>query len=121
MLAGARLFVALTIAVSAAPIHSLATLGAQAPGCGQGNRFWRSAVGASLGGWAGLVAMKIRYSDWDDASRSTAGIRGRNRGIVIGAVLGASLGNLRFRRPCSVSSAATSAPVPQRYRSITTE
>lgn len=119
MMAGARWLFGAMAFVSVAPIHSVLEAQSRA-GCGTGNRLWRTAVGATLGGWGGLVAMKIRYSDWNDASSTASGIRGRNRGIVVGAVLGASLGNLRFGSPCRTASAMP-APRAQAHRPIGTD
>ncbi len=113
MLAGARWIVSTAAVLSvAAPLHTGSVLRAQASAasCGYGNRLWRGAVGGTLGGWAGLVAMKIRYSDWNDASRSRAGIQRRNQGIIVGAIVGASVGNLRFRSPCRPRGTVPTAP-----------
>jgi hypothetical protein len=119
MLAGTRWLTGAMVLATLAPLDSALDAQTRAS-CGTGNRLWRTAVGATLGSWGGLVAMKIRYSDWNEASASPSGIRGRNRGIVIGAVVGASLGNLRFGAPCRTSSAVP-APRTLAHRPISTE
>lgn len=118
MSSGARWSLAAAALLSAAPIHAVHAQG-RSVNCGYGHRLWRSAVGASLGGWAGLVAMKIRYSDWNDASHSSTGVVGLNRGIAVGAVVGAVLGNLRFRASCHALGADLPQPAPQANRTIT--
>lgn len=121
MIAGTRWLIGATLLCVASPIHPGATAAAQLGGCGTGKRMLRTAAGATLGAWAGLVAMKIRYSDWNDASHTASGIRGRNRGIVVGAVIGASIGNLRFGAPCRQRGLPVTAPRGPTGRSITME
>lgn len=117
MSAGARWSLAAAALLSTAPLYAQG----RSVNCGYGQRLLRSAVGATLGGWAGLVAMKIRYSDWNDASHSASGIAGLNRGIVIGAVIGTGLGNLRFRAACYPTGSDLPAPRGPSQRAITTD
>ena len=123
MFAGARSILTTTaVLVTTVPLLPGSEALAQLPGCSNdGNRLLRSAVGATLGAWTGLVAMKIRNSDWNDASRSTTGIRQLNRGVVVGAVIGVSLGNLRFRSACQHRGIATTAPRNPMRSSISAE
>lgn len=80
--------------------------------------------GAALGAWIGFVAAKIKLSDWNDASRSDAAHRSRNRATFTGAAIGAVIGNLAFRgRSCSASrqQQQLAAPQQQSRRPITHE
>ncbi len=89
----------LTSALEFLPQQSMLAQAA-APRCSSGSRVLRGAIGASLGAWVGLVMVKIKYSDWSDASRAPSGVQTRNRAIVLGAVLGASLGSAPLETSC---------------------
>lgn len=79
-----------------APIWPSRSVVAQssAQGCQTSGRVARSVAGASLGAFIGLVAVKIKYSDWSDVTHTPTGIQARNRALFLGAVVGASVGNL---------------------------
>jgi hypothetical protein len=65
-------------------------------------------VGGALGGWLGFVASKIRYSDWNDASRGAAARRSQNVATISGAVVGSVLSGMLTRsKTCNSSRAAT--------------
>lgn len=79
-----------------------------APGpsrCLFGSRTVRAATGGVLGGWLGFVAAKIKMSDWNDASHSSAGSRTRNQFTIGGALLGAIGASLtHVNKNCAASS-----------------
>ena len=94
------------------------------PRCAANNRALRTGVGATLGAWVGFVAAKIKLSDWNDNSQSASANRMRNRATVGGALIGAALGTLSFRRhACGSPSLVppTVAPPPQARRPIIAE
>jgi hypothetical protein len=121
------------IVASSLLLCATATLSAQDPftppspkSCGPGitNRALRTLGGATIGGWVGFVAAKIRLSDWNDNAHGSAATRQRNQSIAIGAVLGAVVGNVPFRsRSCTAPSLDKTEELRTRYanRPITME
>lgn len=90
---------------------NIAALGAQTPSCGYGVSTLRTGLGAAVGGWLGFVAMKIRFSDWDDASRGVEARRSLNRVTITSAVVGLTVANLGFRaRKCEQVKLAAAPP-----------
>jgi hypothetical protein len=95
------------------------------PTCASNNTLVRTAVGGTLGAWLGFVAVKIKMSDWNDASRAPAANRTRNNATLGGAVAGAVLANLLFRSHACGSEvpqvAEVRAPHSAVHRPITVE
>lgn len=85
------------------------------PPCGTGNGVARALVGGSLGAWLGFFAMKVRYSDWSDASRTTSARTARVQGTVVGALVGASIGRWGLPASCGARTGTASPRVPGRY------
>jgi hypothetical protein len=80
--------------------------------CLLGSTAVRAATGGVLGGWIGFVAAKIKMSDWNDASHSSAGTRTRNQMTIGGVVLGAVAASfIHVNRNCV---ALAPAPAGQR-------
>jgi len=95
------------------------------PSCASNNTLVRTAVGGTLGAWLGFVAVKIKMSDWNDASRGPAANRTRNNATIGGALVGAALANLLFRSHACGSEmpqvAEAAAPPSAGRRPITAE
>jgi hypothetical protein len=81
--------------------------------CLMGNRLVRGLGGATLGAWLGFVTAKIRVSDWNDGSRTSAGVRQRNQATAIGAAAGALIGVL-VPHGCSASAVPGQSTRPGR-------
>jgi hypothetical protein len=62
--------------------------------CLIGHTALRVATGGAIGAWIGFVAAKIHYSDWNDASHTSAAARGRTTATLAGAALGMVAGAL---------------------------
>lgn len=92
--------------------------GAQSPAavmgsCSSMGTVVRTTGGAALGAWVAFVAAKIKLSDWNAGSQSPSAIRMRNRITIGGAVTGALIGHLMFRRHCGASRGGTVRTPPE--------
>lgn len=93
------------LTASTATAQSVATA---TGGCSGLGAAVRTTGGAALGAWVAFVAAKIKLSDWKAGSQSPSAIRARNRITIGGAVTGAVIGHLAFRRLCEATPAPTS-------------
>ena len=95
-LGGRTALAAMAVLSLASPLEAQNSGMAGSPGgCGPDNRVLRSALGASSGAIVGLVAVNIRYSDWSDRQPRNLGMI-RLNASVLGGLLGASVGSIRF-------------------------
>ncbi len=92
--------VACCLLVSLVPDRSTVAQATQSAGytrrCG-GSSFMGAAAGTGLGAFLGIVAAKIKLSDWTDATHTAASSRTFNDITLGGAVLGAVVGSLAVR------------------------
>jgi hypothetical protein len=79
------------------------------------------AIGGALGGWLGFVAAKIRYSDWNDASRGAAAHRSQNVATISGAVIGSVVTGFLTRAKSCGSARAFAQRTSQARRPISVE
>lgn len=118
------LFPARWTALAVASLVVAAPLGAQydqaaatpVSHCG-GSRLTRTAIGGGVGAWLAFFAAKVKYSDWSDASRSNSARAARIQATVLGAIVGASIGNWGLPAACG-SQGMTSLPASAPARNI---
>lgn len=81
--------------------------------CLVANSAIRTTGGALVGAWLGFVAVKIKLSDWSDASQTQSAHRMKNQATVGGALVGAALANLMFRsHGCGAASRTGTGTTP---------
>lgn len=120
-----RMHVARTLVTLAVPLVASQVASAQAPPanthCSPMTTLAGGAVGGALGGWLGFVAAKIRYSDWNDASRGAAAHRSKNVATISGAVIGSVVTGLLTRTKTCSAFRPTDPRVSQARRPISLE